>query len=91
MSPRRLLRHFDPQSDEGFVRYADALLDRVAARDAAPWPSPEDELRTIARFERYLRRRFPFAAVEIVGQSGPSGYAAGVRVYRDGGRSQSAW
>lgn len=91
MSPRRLLRHYDPPSDESFVRFADELLDRVAAGSGGPWPSPEDELRTIARFERRLRRRFPFAAVEIVGPPAPSGYASGVRVYRDGGRSQSAW
>ncbi len=92
MSPRRLLRHFDPASDLTFVAFADDLLDRIASVAGAPWPAPEQELGLVARFERRLRRRFPYAAVEVVaGPGDATGLVSSLRVYRDGGPSQSKW
>ncbi len=92
LSPRRLLRHYDPESDLTFVAFADGLLDRVASIAGAPWPAPDEELGVVARFERGLRRRFPYAAVEVVaGPGDATGLVASLHVYRDGGPSQSKW
>ncbi len=85
MSPRRLLRRYEPASDAAFVSFAERLFERLASIAVLLWPEREQEAARLSRLERALRRRFPWASVEIA----PDG--ASVVVSRDGGHSQSAW
>lgn len=85
MSPRRLLRRYVPDSDRSFVAFGERIFDRVASIAAMPWPQPEQEAARISRIERALRRRFPWATIEL------DGPGASLVVSRDGGRTQTEW
>ncbi len=84
-------REYLPASDSTFVTVAERLYQALDRERNAPRPADETLLRT--RFERQLRRRFPYAVVQPLPPAGGVTVrrSSGWRIYRDGGPSQSRW